>query len=75
MIDVPVDTLPDGRGLVHVPSSPIVTVGQLHIRPRAHIKETDLSMPDTIGCISHMGFEMRKLYQNMPDQAKPAQSE
>lgn len=62
VLGVRVDTLPDERQVVYVPSSPIVTVGQLHILPKTHVTETDLSMTETIGCLSQMGIEARKLY-------------
>jgi len=62
VLGVRVDTLPDERQVVYVPSSPIVTVGQLHILPKTRVTETDLSMTETIGCLSQMGIEARKLY-------------
>lgn len=62
VLGVLVDRLPDERHVVYVPSSPVVTVGQLHILPRTHIKETELSMVETIGCLSQMGLEANKLY-------------
>jgi len=63
VLGVLVDTLPDERYVVYVPSSPMVTVGQVHILPRAHITQTDLSMSETIGCLSQMGIEAEKLYK------------
>lgn len=62
VLGVLVDRLPDERHVVYVPSSPVVTVGQLHILPGTHIKETELSMVETIGCLSQMGLEANKLY-------------
>lgn len=62
VLGVLVDRLPDERHVVYIPSSPVVTVGQLHILPRTHIKETELSMVETIGCLSQMGLEAHKLY-------------
>ena len=62
VLGVLVDTLPDERRVVYVPSSPVVTVGQLHILPRARVTETDLSMSETIGCLSQMGVDANKLY-------------
>lgn len=64
VLGVLVDRLPDERLVVYVPSSPVVTVGQLHILPRTHIKETELSMVETIGCLSQMGLEANKLYSD-----------
>lgn len=63
VLGVLVDTLPDERQVVYVPSSPIVTVGQLHILPRVRVTQTDLSMSDTIGCLSQMGVDANKLYK------------
>jgi len=57
-----VDELPDGRKMVYVPSSPVVTIGQLHILPGSLVTEMELSMTETIGCLSQMGMEARKLY-------------
>jgi len=62
VLGVLVDTLPDKRQVVYVPSSPIVTVGQLHVLPKVRVTETDLSMTETIGCLSQMGIDARKLY-------------
>ena len=63
VLGVLVDTLPDERHVVYVPSSPMVTVGQVHILPGARITKTDLSMSETISCLSQMGIEAEKLYK------------
>ena len=63
VLGVLVDTLPDERHVVYVPSSPMVTVGQVHILPGARITQTDLSMSETISCLSQMGLEAEKLYK------------
>ncbi len=60
---------PDGRHRVYVPSSPMVTIGQVHILPASRVTETDLSMTETIGCLSQMGLEARKLYSHDSAQA------
>jgi uncharacterized membrane protein len=62
VLGVLVDELADGRKVVYVPSSPMVTIGQLHILGAYHVTETDLSMAETIGCLSQMGLESRKLF-------------
>lgn len=62
VLGVLVDELVDGRKVVYVPSSPMVTIGQLHILSASHVTETDLSMAETIGCLSQMGLESRKLF-------------
>ena len=63
VLGVLVDTLPDERHVVYVPSSPMVTIGQIHILPGARITKTDLSMSETISCLSQMGIEAEKLYK------------
>ena len=63
VLGILVDTLPDERHVVYVPSSPVVTVGQVYILPGARITETDLSISETIGCLSQMGLEAEKLYR------------
>jgi len=63
VLGVLVDTLPDERHVVYIPSSPIITVGQIYILPEMRIKKTDLSMTETIGCLSQMGLEANKLYK------------
>ena len=63
VLGVLIDTLPDARRVVYVPSSPVVTVGQLHILPQARVTETELSMSETIGCLSQMGVDANKLYK------------
>lgn len=65
VLGVLMDTLPDERRVVYIPSSPIVTVGQLHILPTTRVTETDLSMTETIGCLSQMGLEAKKLYKEL----------
>ena len=65
VLGVLMDTLPDERRVVYIPSSPIVTVGQLHILPTIRVTETDLSMTETIGCLSQMGLEAKKLYKEL----------
>ena len=63
VLGVLVDILPDHRRVVYIPSSPIVTVGQLHILPESCVTETKLSLSETIGCVSQMGIEARNLYR------------
>lgn len=63
ILGVLVDTLPDERHVVYVPSSPMVTVGQVYILPGSRITKTDLSMSETVSCLSQMGLEAEKLYK------------
>lgn len=62
VLGVLVDELADGRKVIYVPSSPMVTLGQLYILSASRVTETELSMAETIGCLSQMGLESRKLY-------------
>lgn len=64
VLGVRVDELPDGRHMVYVPSSPMVTIGHVHILPASRVTETDLSLSETIGCLSQMGLEARRLYSH-----------
>jgi hypothetical protein len=41
----------------------MVTVGQVYILPSARITKTELSMSETIGCLSQMGIEAEKLFK------------
>jgi uncharacterized membrane protein len=66
VLGILVDELPDGRKAVYVPSSPMVTIGQLHILSASRVTETQLSMAETIGCLSQMGLESRKLFASDP---------
>ena len=66
VLGVLVDALPDERQVVYIPSSPLVTVGQLHILTKSQITETSLSMTETISCLSQMGLEANKLYKTRP---------
>jgi len=69
VLGVLVDELPDGRKMVYVPSSPLVTIGQMHILPESRVTEMEISMVETIGCLSQMGLEARKLYSSDTTQA------
>lgn len=64
VLGVLVDTLPDERQVIYMPLSPVVTVGQLHILPGARVTKTDLSMAETVGCLSQLGLEAKKLYND-----------
>lgn len=63
VLGVLVDALPDERNVVYVPSPPMVTVGHVYILPGARITKTELSISETIGCLSQMGLEAEKLYR------------
>ena len=68
VLGIAVEKLSDGRLMVYAPSSPMITVGQLYIVPADRAKQLDVSIPDTINCLSKLGLEADKIYQN----AKPS---
>ena len=62
VLGVAVETLPDGRRAVYVPSSPIATVGQLMVAPSEAVTELDASLKDMFTSVSQLGLETAKLY-------------
>lgn len=64
VLGIVVETLADGRLMVYTPSSPVITVGQLYIVPEDRAKQIDASIPDTINCLSKVGLEANKIYQD-----------
>jgi uncharacterized membrane protein len=63
VLGIVIESLPDDRLMVYIPTSPLVTVGQLYIVPKDCVKELDASLLNTIECISQMGLEVGKLYK------------
>ena len=63
VMGIVVEQIPDGRLMVFIPISPLVTVGQLNIVPDNCVKKLDASLPDMIKCISQMGLEAGKLFK------------
>jgi uncharacterized membrane protein len=63
VLGIVVEQIPDGRLMVFIPISPLVTVGQLNIVPDNCVKKLDASLPDMIKCISQMGLEAGKLFK------------
>ena len=63
VLGIVVEQIPDGRLVVFIPLSPLVTVGQLNIVPDNCVKKLDGSLPDMIKCISQMGLEAGKLFK------------
>ena len=64
VLGIAVEKLSDGRLMVNAPSSPVITVGQLFIVPTDRTKQLDVSIPDTINCLSKLGLEADKIYQS-----------
>jgi len=48
---------------------PLATIGQVHILPESRVTVMELSMVETIGCLSQMGLEACKLYSGGVQQA------
>jgi uncharacterized membrane protein len=63
VLGIVVEQIPNGRLMVFIPLSPLVTVGQLNIVPDNCVKKLDGSLPDMIKCISQMGLEAGKLFK------------
>ena len=63
VLGIVVEQIPNGRLMVFIPLSPLVTVGQLNIVPNNCVKKLDGSLPDMIKCISQMGLEAGKLFK------------
>lgn len=40
----------------------VVTIGQVRILPASRVTKMELSMAETIGCLSQMGLEAGKMY-------------
>lgn len=57
-----IEEIPDSRFAVFVPSSPVLTVGQVYILPASSVKMLDKPVRDTIDAISQWGSGMTKLY-------------
>lgn len=56
------ETLKDGRYMVYIPLSPMISIGNLHIVPKENIEILDVSFKNTIKSISDMGLESQKIY-------------
>jgi len=63
VLGIVVEQIPNGRLMVFIPLSPLVTVGQLNIVPNNCVKKLDGSLPDMVKCISQMGLEAGKLFK------------
>jgi len=74
LVDLYGQGAPGTAGVMNSPTStrtgaPVVTIGQTHILPASCVMETELSIAETIGCLSQMGLEARKLYNSDAQQA------
>jgi uncharacterized membrane protein len=64
VLGIVVETLVDERLMVYVPSSPVITVGQLFIVPKERSTELDTTIQDMINCVSQVGLEAQEVYRN-----------
>ena len=62
MLGLVVETLPDGRFMIYMPSSPVITIGQIFIVSKDSVTILDASIKDTIECLSQMGIGAEKMY-------------
>ncbi len=56
------ETLEDGRFMVYIPLSPMISIGNLHIVSKENIEILNVSLKNTIKCLSDMGLESQKIY-------------
>jgi len=63
VLGIVVEKIPDGRLVVFIPISPLVTVGQLNIVPDSCVRKLDASLADMTKCISQIGLEAGKLFK------------
>ncbi len=57
------ETLTDGRSIIYIPFSPILSVGQVHIVVKENIKILDISFKDATDIITRIGFETNKVFK------------
>jgi uncharacterized membrane protein len=56
------ETLKDGRYMVYIPLSPMISMGNLHIVTKENLTILDVSFKNTIRAITDMGLESQKIY-------------
>ena len=57
-----VETLPDGRCTVFVPTAPVATVGNLFLVASEKVRRIDASVADTVSVITQWGVDAAGLY-------------
>lgn len=57
-----VESLPDGRCTVFVPTAPVATVGNLFIVAKDKVQRIDASVADTVTVITQWGVDAAQLY-------------
>ena len=58
-----IESLPDGRCAVYLPSSPVATIGHIHLVDASSVHVLDASMADTLTVISQWGVDANDLYK------------
>lgn len=67
-----VETLPDDRCAVFVPTAPVATVGNLYLVPNDRVTRIDGTVADTVSVITQWGVEAGKLFgRNTTDSRHP----
>ena len=67
-----VETLPDGRCAVFVPSAPMATVGNVYLVPREKVVRLDATMADTVSVVTQWGVDAETLFgETAPDGRHP----
>lgn len=66
-----VESLPDGRCTVFVPTAPVATVGNLFVVAKDRVRRIDASVADTVSVITQWGVDAAELYSGRPGGEAP----
>ncbi len=67
-----VETLPDGRCAVFIPTAPVATIGNLYVVPGERVSRIDGTVADTVSVITQWGVDAGNLFGGKtPDQQRP----
>ena len=58
-----IETLPDGRCVVFIPSAPVATVGNVYIVGSEKVTPVDGSVADTLTAVTQWGVDTKDLYK------------
>jgi len=61
-----VETLPDGRLAIFVPSIPVATVGQIYYIGEERVRRLDVEMMDVVNAITQWGVGSKILFEKPP---------
>ena len=67
-----VETLPDGRCAVFVPTAPVATVGNLYLVPGDRVARMQASMADTVSVVTQWGVDAENLFGGKGPDGQPA---